>query len=134
MTNLEFYKNDLYKYAESNDWNNLQDIITDFMDGLDVDFSAYALSNNLIALSWLLEEHRILEKDERAYLSNVIKPFKDSVKYIEKEGNSRDKLSAKIVIYYGSFSSAIYLPPFNIRLMYKGMELNKKYTLEELGL
>ena len=134
MTNLEFYKNDLYKYAESNDWNNLQDIITDFMDGLDVDFSAYALSNNLIALSWLLEEHRILEKDERAYLSNVIKPFKDSVKYIEKEGNSRDKLSAKIVIYYGSFSSAIYLPPFNIRLMYKGMELNKKYALEELGL
>ena len=134
MTNLEFYKNDLYKYAESNDRNNLQDIITDFMDGLDVDFSAYALSNNLIALSWLLEEHRILEKDERAYLSNVIKPFKDSVKYIEKEGNSNDKLSAKIVIYYGSFSSAIYLPPFNIRLMYKGMELNKKYTLEELGL
>lgn len=134
MTNLEFYKNDLYRYAESNDWNNLQDIITDFMDGLDIDFSAYALSDNLIALSWLLEEHRILEKEEKTYLGNVIKPFKDSVKYIAKEERSGDKLSAKIVIYYGSFDSAIYLPPFNIRIMYKNMELNKKYTLEELEL
>ena len=81
---------------------------------------------------WLDSEHNepILDDEEREYLSAVIRPFRKSVISIEKsiiygEGE---------VICIDTDKSDIVLPPFEKGTMYKGMEADREYTLEELGL
>ena len=72
----------------------------------------------------------ILDDAEKEYLSAVIRPFKDKVKYIRKRGTSRGEY-----IEIGILNdSAIILPYFEKGTMYKGMEANKEYTLKELSL
>ena len=82
---------------------------------------------------WLEEEYvpDILTDKEKAYLSAVIKPFREKVKYIQKCFDLGSK--AYIYIYVKKCGSMIF-PTFCKGTMYKGMEANKKYTLEELGL
>ena len=76
----------------------------------------------------------ILEKEEKRYLRNVIRPFRDKVKYVKKivffDGDTiiSIKIEENNKIWYIEF------PPFKKDRMYKGMEENKEYTLEELGL
>ena len=81
---------------------------------------------------WLDMEHKepILDEAERAYLSAVIRPFRKSVISIEKstiygEGE---------VICIDTEKIDIVLPTFKKGTMYKGMEVGREYTLEELGL
>ena len=84
--------------------------------------------------SWL-EEYKptILTEKEKAYLSAVIKPFREKVKYIVKFKRYSDK---KEYLYMTMKKDDDYctLPVFEKGTMYKGMEADKKYTLEELGL
>lgn len=81
-----------------------------------------------------LEEVKdILDSEEREYLSNIIKPFRDNVTDIEKFENYRDRQKEYITIYIKN-DFAINLPNFKKNTMYKNMEINKAYTLEELGL
>lgn len=81
-----------------------------------------------------LEEVKdILDKEEREYLSNIIKPFRDNVTDIEKFENYRDRQKEYITIYIKN-DFAINLPNFKKNTMYKNMEINKAYTLEELEL
>ena len=75
-------------------------------------------------------EKEILDEEEKEYLSAVIKPFKGKVKYICKTSY----LAGEFIKIYIRNDSAISFPYFKSGTMYKGMELNKKYTLEELGL
>ena len=75
-------------------------------------------------------EKEILDEEEKEYLSAVIKPFKGKVKYIRKISY----LAGEFIKIYIRNDSAISFPYFKSGTMYKGMELNKKYTLEELGL
>lgn len=72
----------------------------------------------------------ILDETEKEYLSAVIRPFKDKVKYIRKRGASRGEY---IVIEILN-NSAIILPYFEKGTMYEGMKVDKEYTLKELGL
>ena len=78
----------------------------------------------------------ILTNKEREYLSAVIKPFRDRVLHIYKfelsgyEGIGIDLKFPKVE----KNEDAMTLPSFEIGTMYKGMELYKDYTLEELGL
>ena len=72
----------------------------------------------------------ILDKKEKEYLRNVIKPFKHKVIFIQKDG-SRFWDFIKIGI---KNDIDINLPFFERGTMYKGMESEKKYTLSELGL
>ena len=85
-------------------------------------------------LEWMAQPYKepILDEDERKYLADVIRPFKDRVKYIAKI-MSYDEFEQriKIVFYNGYFTC---LPYFKANMMYEGMELDKSYTLEELGL
>ena len=82
----------------------------------------------------------ILDKQEKEYLRNVIKPFRNRVKYITKEAeiNAYDYIVMDVInplnasFYFGT--EYIYLPYFKQGTMYKNMEVGKKYTLEELGL
>jgi hypothetical protein len=72
----------------------------------------------------------ILDEKEKKYLSAVIKPFRNGVQYIVKE---KFHLIEFIAIYFKN-DNAIFLPDFETNTMYKNMEANKRYTLEELGL
>lgn len=74
-------------------------------------------------------EEPILDDKEKKYLSSVIRPFRDRVQYIVKRGSS-----AKEYIVIEIKNENIYLPYFKKDTMYKNMELDKEYTLEELGL
>ena len=70
----------------------------------------------------------ILTDKEKEYLSAVIKPFRDRVSSISKDGPLE-----YITISLDGDDFAI-LPNFKVGTMYKGMEINKRYNLEELGL
>ena len=78
----------------------------------------------------------ILTDKEKAYLSNLIKPFKKYISEIKKRSIGSQE---QIVITYHDYlntdgSSCIFLPTFKRGTMYKGMKTDARYTLEELGL
>lgn len=83
--------------------------------------------------AWLEQEYKpsILDDVEKAYLSAVIKPFRDRVISIEKRffSKGREYLSFKMHNW-----ETLLFPTFCEGTMYKGMEVYRKYTLEELGL
>ena len=87
-------------------------------------------------LNWLLSEAPILTEKEKKYLQGVIAPFKDRVIYIKKVKFNIE--NEHICIYVKGPESytpiAMVFPNFEVGTMYKDMELNKKYNLEELGL
>lgn len=72
----------------------------------------------------------ILDNTEKRYLKDVIRPFRDRVKYIEKRNISRGDY-IRIMIQDTNICD---LPYFEKDTMYKGMKLYRHYTLEELGL
>ena len=77
----------------------------------------------------------ILDEAEKRYLKQVIRPYKKVIS-IEKYAPSSVKL-ATIKITVSKIGGGIWdidLPPFEKNAMYKNMEDNKNYTLEELGL
>lgn len=84
-------------------------------------------------MEWLDQEHvePILDEAERAYLSAVIKPFRDNVKLIAK-ADDFDK-SYIFITFVNDADSTMFFPYFKKGTMYKGMS-DKMYTLEELGL
>lgn len=73
----------------------------------------------------------ILSDKEKEYLSAVINPFRDKVKYIKKYADENSY--EYIVIAFVNYERLVF-PSFKKSTMYEGMEANKKYTLEELGL
>ena len=80
-------------------------------------------------IEWLLSEAQILDDAEKRYLRGVIRPFRNEVKSICK----LSYVSEQIVIQMQS-GIEIKLPCFKKGTMYQGMEEDKRYTLEELGL
>lgn len=77
-------------------------------------------------------EEFLLTKEEKEYLEGVIRPFKDKVLYIKKI-NSFDTSDQRIGFRFNDdlFYS---LPYFEKNKYYKSMEVDKKYTLKDLGL
>ncbi|MDQ0153138.1 hypothetical protein J2S20_001847 [Moryella indoligenes] len=73
----------------------------------------------------------ILDKVEKRYLSAVIKPWRDRVIHIAKMSFNMGKKEHLSITIKGD---DIYLPEFGPNTMYQGMELDRGYTLEELGL
>lgn len=81
---------------------------------------------------WLLAEAEILDDAEKRYLRGVIRPFRDKVKSITKFADTRCTEEYIYMVIEGPADAC--LPRFDGNTMYKGMELEKEYTLEELGL
>ena len=73
----------------------------------------------------------ILDKEEKEYLEAVIRPFRDRVVNIFKWNNS---ISKKEFICIEMQYEKVDLPFFKAGTMYKEMEPNKEYSIEELGL
>ena len=85
------------------------------------------------AIEWLLEEYKpVLDEVEREYLSSVIKPFKKRGTYVRKWLTGIDY---QIIISLDHGKTLCQLPTFPLSSeMYKGMDSNKWYSLQELGL
>ena len=85
------------------------------------------------AMKWLLSEYKesVLNDAEKKYLSAVIKPFRKKVMDVVKIQYSGERQSIRIRISRGDCAE---LPFFKNNTMYKGMEVGKYYTPEELGL
>lgn len=73
----------------------------------------------------------ILDEAEKKYLSQVIRPFRKKVKCIELKYYDSERIYMKI---YLKENDAMSLPNFKKGTMYKDMELDREYTLKELGL
>ena len=136
MKNKDKY--DLTKLTFKIEGENNPSQVFKILDGTNVVFEKPILLNRAhlsLFLSWLEAEYKpeILTEKEKAYLSAVIKPFRKDIEYIEK---FKSNYVGKEYIYIVMKKDDDYckLPRFFKGTMYRGMELNKRYTLEELGL
>lgn len=89
-----------------------------------------------LLLDWLeieCQEPPILDEAEKRYLSAVIRPWRDRVNFIVKSARL-DGYENIQIIHYDHMHLAITLPKFKAGTMYKGMELNREYSLKELEL
>lgn len=86
---------------------------------------------------------KILTNKEQEYLKTIIKPFRNKVISITKcRTISKDyvyiTIHSQITIINKkesiTISSNTALPPFKKNTIFKGLELDIEYTLEELGL
>lgn len=76
-------------------------------------------------------KEEILDEVEKKYLADVIRPFRQHIMFISKTGfDGEEFLKIDFKRPVNSFS----LPFFKKNSMYKGMKVDQKYTLEELGL
>ena len=89
-------------------------------------------------LKWLLEEakEQVLDDVEREYLSATIKPFRKIIVTVSKHrlNNDFEYITIRVKSLKEDEEENMCFPAFKIGTMYKGMELGRKYTLEELGL
>lgn len=133
MKNFEKYKDYLVKAIALCNSDELLKLA-----GIDLTevYKANYYENKKSLVDWLLQDYKepILEEDEREYLAAVIRPFKENVctvckKYIQScSGLSYEYIVVKLNAERWGF------PKFVEGTMYKGMELDKEYSLEELGL
>lgn len=79
----------------------------------------------------IIRDKEILDKEEREYLGNIIKPFRDKITCICKYRLSNNRF----YIHIDHKNCFIDLPSFEASTnMYKNMECYKDYSLEDLGL
>ena len=77
----------------------------------------------------------ILDDAEKRYLANIIKPFKKKVKYIRKCQKFSGPYEYISIAYVDSTGdNVLNFPEFKTGAMYRGMESDKLYRIEELGL
>lgn len=95
------------------------------------------LLNKKIDVYLEYEEEYILDKQEKKYIKNLIQPFADKVLFIAKiEPPTYEKKECiEIFTRVGlNDSFTTVLPYFDKGTMYKNMELNTKYSLDELNI
>lgn len=94
-------------------------------------------SNKFLDQKVEIEEPSILNETEKRYLRAVIRPFRNKVIYIRKyfyELSDAYSIEIYMKSVEGIFNTEYLRLPLFKNEMYKGMETNKKYTLEELDL
>lgn len=105
---------------------------------IDIIENTYNKKNAECILDWLERESFILNKQEKEYLSGVIRPWRKDVIRILKEESLVDNNAEFITIRTRNSEfrgvGVTHLPVFKRGTMYKGMELDKEYSLEDLGL
>ena len=140
-TNLEHYKEELKNFF-CTDYLFPQNIILQIERELDRNIKyGYETGNKQFTgdiLDWMAQPYKesVLDKVEKEYLGEVIKPFRSRVVNISLCSNF-DKDFIRIWVRRIDESNnfeRIELPYFKTGTMYKGMEVDKHYTLKELGL
>ena len=107
------------RWKNSSQWNS-SGLLEEFITG------HYQISKEKI--------NSVLDAAEKKYLSAVIKPFRNKVYAIAKYDDGVDNYYIQIAIKQNVYFEYIDLPYFKKGTMYKGMELKKEYTVEQLGL
>lgn len=136
MLNIEKYKDEIL-----NEYQQLMSKTPYYMDGTRMNKAIQTIAfkhcgkvlrGTSITFRWLFEEYEepVLDNVERKYLSAVIKPFKGDVDYICKRLNH----GGYYIAIVSNGSDVTKLPYFPNNEMYKGMELDRRYKLKELGL
>lgn len=77
-------------------------------------------------------KEEILDETEKRYLTEVIRPFRKRIQFIQKKKEITE-INSYIRIVCEDNDKLVF-PYITDNSMYKGMEVNKKYTLKELGL
>ena len=81
------------------------------------------------------EVNSVLDAAEKRYLTNIIKPFRKSVKYIKKAKRiNKDYEYISIAYHDSEYDCVLNFPDFKVGAMYQGMEIGKQYTVEDLEL
>ena len=114
-----------------------------FSDG----YNRFSYFNHLFsAIKWEDEEPtlisdiynpQVLNDAEREYLKTVLKPFHENVAYVEKVhyySMNGDTSSSLAFLFIKLHDGKLEFPNFDSRKMYLGMESNKKYKMDELGI
>ena len=125
MLNIEKYKDTIINAAHA----DLSCCVRDEILHLNCIKSCRECKKEIVG--WLTEEYSepILDDAEKKYLSAVIKPFRRKVKIVRKRGDSVGEY-----LLYLLDRQSFSLPYFDKGTMYKGMDTQRDYTLEELGL
>lgn len=122
-TGKDFYEDDKY-FRNSEDFKGLKDNYSSLGKIIKIEEPEYKTVYE--------SKVEILDETEKRYLRGVITPFKDSIETIRRL-YSPTKEKDYIQIRYKDDRPTNF-PYFESNTMYKCMELNKNYTLEELGL
>lgn len=77
-------------------------------------------------------KEEILDEVEKRYLTEVIRPLRKRIQFIQKKKEITE-INPYIRIVCEDNDNLVF-PYITNNSMYKGMEVNKKYTLKELGL
>ena len=77
-------------------------------------------------------KEEILDEVEKRYLTEVIRPFRKRIQFIQKKKEITEINPYIRIVCEGN--DKLVFPYITDNSMYKGMEVNKKYTLKELGL
>lgn len=129
--NIKLQKRDTvcYKTKDGDD----RTVFIDLSSGKSI--KEYERDNNCIVTKLerpqtIYEFKEVLDAKEKEYLSAVIRPFKGRVDYIKKF----DITGKEFICIYLKNDEDIDFPYFKKGTLYKGMKLDKRYTLKELGL
>jgi len=107
--------------------------------------SPFLFNDMFSAIKWEDEEpvlindiynSQILNNAERKYLKAVLKPFHDEVEFVVKCGHNfnDDGTYSNEYLYIEFHDGNMTFPDFYAGEMYKGMELDLSYKLDELGI
>lgn len=129
MLNIERYKDEIIDSYIINNNSFACGLWKFYSQEKDCDLHCHACIKR--SLDWLCKEYKepILDDIEKEYLSAVIKPFRNKVKCITKQKHHDEEY---IVVCFEK--TCMNFPTFPKGQMYKGMELLRFYSLEELGL
>ena len=134
MKNIEKYYEEIAEHLKTAKVKNPNCSLFDIRTGEDECGDLDCKECCIKSIEWLNQEYKnpILDDLERKYLSAVIKPFRKKISYIRKRKDlTKGKKYIQIELYDGD---TMYFPYLANDEMYKGMKLDRNYTLEELGL
>lgn len=142
ITNLEHYKEEIKKFFRSSYYDQAEmqrKFFERFCKFVIVKPGTFADCFSDAVLEWMTQPYReqILNGEEAEYLLQVIDPFRDMVESIYKGNRYKDDHIIRIDLKSDKsefYPKSISFPLIEGKLMYKGMEVNKHYTLKELGL
>lgn len=150
MKNKEFYKDEIFEVACKRGifavnkktgevmrckYTKCRDCVFDYLEK----YPTYTSCDDR-AMAWLEQEHTepVLDDVEKRYLEAVLMPFQNRVLYVAKvifTNSDKAFLEIRIKSFFGENDrEGIFLPYFHPKKMYVGMEENRRYTIEELGL
>ena len=125
MTRCEYYiKRD----------GNLDKAYEDYMKTIVGHASSTRRYNNWLMKEYVEKPKPILDKVEHKYLESFLKPFRNKIAGIVKYPSPilTNRNRTHLVIKFFNGDATLYLPYFDAKTMYLGIENNKTYSYEDL--